>query len=79
MAVDYVCPVHMVSDGLPTCDVEKIVEEVGVTVVGRGRETIQCSSRGAHLCRHLVYFEDRPESCSPDALVWLEGCASDQC
>ena len=50
-----------------------------MTVVGGGRETIQCSSRGAHPCQHLVYLEDLPASCSPDALVWIEGCASDKC
>ena len=36
VAVDYVCPVRMVSDGLLTYEVEEIVEGAGVTVVEGG-------------------------------------------
>ena len=60
------------------CEVEDIAEGAGVIVVGGGG-AIKWSSRGAHPCQHLVYFEDLPALCLPDALVWLEGYASDQC
>ena len=79
VAVEHVCPVRLVSNGLLTCEVEDIVEGAGVTVVVGGKETIQCSSRGAHPCQHLVYLEECPVSCLPDVLVWLEGFSSDQC
>ena len=36
MAVDYVCLIRLVSDGLSTCEVEEIVEGAGVTVGGGG-------------------------------------------
>ena len=52
VAVEYVCSVRLVFDGILTCK----VEGAGVTVVVGEGERIQCSSRGAHPCRHLVYL-----------------------
>ena len=36
VAVDYVYPVRLVSNGLLMCNVEEIVEGAGATVVGGG-------------------------------------------